>query len=158
MARSALRLCGLLGLVLVAGCYEQDGCPPATPPGQGPDAAVAPPAADPPLPEPPGIVVRAKFYRAKGPCIQMDKARAMAALDAFEVVEVVSGALPAKWIEVQFHTGGGPSYPRDLTVGKIYTLRLTPSERTKRQLRENEKEGHSFLHIDGSELAEQKAR
>ena len=136
--------------LLMAGAHAQ------TQPGQPPDAATVPSAGDPPLPQAEDIVVRARYYWTKGPCIRTGGGWAMPALDAFEVVEVVSGAFRAKHLEVRFRTSGGPSYPRDLTRDKIYTLRLTPAEGTKRQLRENEKEGSSFLCVDGSELSEVK--
>src|SRR5262249_47933565 len=102
------------------------------------------------------IVIRAKYYRTKGPCIRIGDAWAMPVVDGFEVVQVVSGTLQATFINVRPLSGGGPAYPKELAEGKIYTLRITPSEQTKKQLLENEKEGWRALRIDGDEIEEKK--
>jgi hypothetical protein len=102
------------------------------------------------------FVFRAKYYRTTGPCIQMGDKLVMPTVDGFEVVEVIKGKLTAKTVEVRPHTGGGSAYPGELKKGKVYTLKLTPSESTRQQLRENETKGYSYVWIDGDELEEQK--
>ena len=104
------------------------------------------------------IVFRGKYYKTTGPCIQLGDALGMPMIDAFEVAEVLEGNLKAKTIDVRAMTEGGSSYPKEMVEGKIYTLRLTPSDKTTKQLRENEnKEDDTFLWIDGDEIEEQKA-
>jgi hypothetical protein len=103
------------------------------------------------------FVFRAKYYRTKGPCIQMGDKLVMPAVDGFEVVKVIKGKLNVKRVEVRPLTGGGSAYPHDLREGKVYTLKLTPSDNTRQQLRENETQGYSYIVIDGDELEDQKA-
>lgn len=100
-------------------------------------------------------VFRAKYYRTKGPCVQIGNKLAMPMIDAFSVVEVIQGNFHTKSIHVR-HGTGGPDYPESLVEDKVYVLRLTPSPRTKQQLRENETEGYSTLAVDGDELTEEK--
>ena len=102
------------------------------------------------------LVFRGKYYQTTGPCIQLGDSLGMPIIDAFEVVEVVEGALKAKHVNVRAMTEGGSSYPKEMAVGKIYTLRLTLADETSTQLRENESKGYTFLWIDGDEIEEQK--
>ena len=104
------------------------------------------------------FVFRGKYYQTTGPCIDLGQGRrGMPFVDAFEVVEVLEGDIKAKHVVVRAMSEGGPRYPTDLVDGKVYTLRLVPSLETSRQLREKEKEGVTFLWIDGDEIEEQKA-
>jgi hypothetical protein len=100
------------------------------------------------------FVFRAKYFQTKGPCIKIGNAIAMPVIDAFEVVEVVKGNLKAKSILVRPFTRGGSAYPQKLTEGKVYTLRLTLSERTKQKLQENDQNGTTYVGIDGDQLEE----
>jgi hypothetical protein len=100
------------------------------------------------------FVFRAKYYRTKGPCIRIGNGWAMPLVDAFEVVEIVKGDLQAKYIEVRALTSGGSGYPKELAEGMVYTLRLTPTDRTMQQLQENQKQGSSFLCVNGEEIEE----
>jgi hypothetical protein len=103
------------------------------------------------------FVIRAKYYQTTGPCIEIGDTLAMPVIDAFEVVEVLNGDLKVESINVLAMTEGGSTYPKEMEEGKVYTLRLTPSERTTKQLRENQKKGRAFLWIDGDEIEEQGA-
>jgi hypothetical protein len=76
----------------------------------------------------------------------------MPAADAFEIVKVVRGNLAASFFTVRPLTAHGPAYPRDLADGKTYTLRLKVSRDSLHQLRENEREGYSFLWLDADEV------
>src|SRR5262249_59676926 len=100
-------------------------------------------------------VICAKYYNMSGTCIEIGGSIAMPAVDGFRVVEVIEGELKATEIEVRPFARGGPAYPRELSEGKVYPLRLTPTERTKRQLLENEQTGNSFVWVDGNEIEEQ---
>jgi hypothetical protein len=102
------------------------------------------------------FVFRGKYSQTKGPCLQIGDALVMPAVDAFEVVEVVKGNLKAKLVIVSAFSGGGSGYPKELTEGREYILRLAPSERTTQKLRENEKEGNWSVVVDGVEIKEQK--
>jgi hypothetical protein len=105
------------------------------------------------------IVFRGKYYRTTGPCIQLGNALGMPIIDAFEVVGVLEGDLKARGVLVRAMTEGGPSYPEGMVEGEAHTLRLTPSDGALRQLRENQdREGYTFLWIDGDEIEEQNAR
>lgn len=136
---------------LLAGCSSQHEAPgdPAPPEGRDAPAVVAP--AEPPKEV---VVFRARYYRTKGPCVRIGDALAMPVVDGFEVTEVVGGQLKATRIEVRPFSGGGPAYPKELTDGKVYLLRLTPSDKTKQELREMEKEDGHFVWIDADEIEE----
>ncbi len=141
---------------LLTGCSSHQDAAIDLPADKEIESADSPIVADQLKQEKEGFVFRARYYRTKGPCIRVGNALEMPAIDAFTVVEVVKGDFKARSITVRALTGGGPDYPKELVEGKVYTLRLTPSERTKQQLREHEKEGYSYLVIDGDELMEQK--
>jgi hypothetical protein len=82
------------------------------------------------------FIFRAKYYQTDGPCIFSGSTVSMPIVDAFQIIEVVKGDLKAKGIIVRALSECGPGYPKELAVGKVYTLCLTPSERTKQQLLE----------------------
>ena len=102
------------------------------------------------------FVFRARYCRTRGLCIQIGNSWGMPAVDAFEVIEALKGDLKARSIEVRPLSSGGSGYPKELVEGKVYTLRLTPSDRTKQQFRENKKDGSAYIVVDGDELKEQK--
>jgi hypothetical protein len=95
-------------------------------------------------------------YQTKGPCIRVGDTLAMPVVDAFSVVENVQGDLKATTIHVRVPSPHGPLYPKQLTEGRTYALRLTPSATTQQQLRGNASEGLSFIWIDGDEIEEQR--
>jgi hypothetical protein len=102
----------------------------------------------------PGVAVfQGKFYRMRLPCIHLpDGSWVMPAGDGFEVVRVIRGQLPASLIEVRLFSDKGKAYPENPVPGQVYTLRLTPAERTKQQLRENQTTGRTGLDVDGNEI------
>ena len=132
-------------LLLSAVCFSRHDAYPDSTKGTDTAVAIQPDSARP--------VIRARYYRTKGPCVRMGDSWAMPVIDGFEVVEVVKGVLKAKSIEVRPFTGGA-TYPKELAEDKIFTLRLTPSEHTNQQVRENAKEGYSYIWINGDELEE----
>jgi hypothetical protein len=140
-------------LILVGCSAQQDGAS-AQPGVEEKKPATTAVAAIQVKPEKEAFIFRAKYYRTKGPCVRMGDALAMPVVDAFTVTEVLEGELKARDITVRAFTGGGPGYPKELREEEVYTLRLTPSERTRQQLRENEKELPSHLVVDGEELEE----
>jgi hypothetical protein len=142
-------LCSLVFLVLALVLLAHSRGDARTNPGRPVSTAVTPP-------ERGRIVFLARYYRTRGPCLRIGKGWAMPVVDAFEVVQVVKGKLPASFIKVRLHTGGGEAYPRHLTPGKLYTLRLTPSATTRQRLRANEKEGFSSVWVDGDEIEDQR--
>jgi hypothetical protein len=150
------RPCLLIGwfsvVSLVVGCVEKDD--PDTSSNKATVGKGSPPAHR--GKEAGDVVFRARYYKGKGPCIRKDDGWAMPAVDDFEVVEVVRGKLNASDITVRLHTNHGPGYPADLKQGEVYTLRLSPSEGTKQQLRQNAKEATSLLEVDGDEISEVK--
>ena len=113
--------------------------------------------AAPVTPEAEVFVFRAKYHQTTGPCIPIGDALGMPIIDAFQVVEVLNGDLGAKSIHVRAMTEGGSAYPKEMATGKIYTLRLTPSDATAEQLREFRNEGVTTVWINGDEIEEQKA-
>jgi hypothetical protein len=158
MCFSRLRV-GVVALLLavfsfLGGCSSQQEVAGDSPSANEKGTVTAQEAATPAKQRTEAFVFRAKYYQTKGPCIQIGDTFAMPAVDAFEVVERVKGDLKAKCITVRALTGGGPAYPKKLAEGKVYTLRLSPSERTKQQLRGNEKEGYSYVVVDGDEIEE----
>jgi hypothetical protein len=149
-----LLVCSTAAFSFLIGCSPQpgialDSTPEGQPAAKAPDVSLV-------KQEKEVIVFRARYYHTKGPCVRIGDALAMPVVDAFEVVEVVQGALPAKTINVRFHSASGSGYPKELAEGKTYTLRFTPSEGTREQLRDNQKEGYSFIWVDGDEIEEQK--
>src|SRR5262245_16730869 len=64
------------------------------------------PAEGVPAPED-GVVFRGKYYRTKGPCIQIGDSLAMPVVEGFEVLGVDRGELSAKRIQVHPLTGSG---------------------------------------------------
>jgi hypothetical protein len=144
----------LAALALLAGCAGLSETSSESSPGEEATAAVRP--ANEVVKLDRGLIVfRARYYHGRGPCVQVRNGRAMVAEDAFEVIEVVRGKLAASTIQVRYRSGHAEGYPGQLTEGKVYTLRLTPSADTKQQMREIEKEGHSFLHVEGTEIEEE---
>jgi hypothetical protein len=103
------------------------------------------------------VLFRGEYDRTTGPCIDLgDGVLAMPFMDTFRVLEVLEGTLHARIINVRAMTEGGSGYPKDLKEGQVYTLRLTPSADTSRQLREADKDGLTFLWINGQEIAERR--
>jgi len=98
------------------------------------------------------FVFRAKYCRRRGPCIQTDGGFAMPAIDSFDVVELIKGDLTAKYFLVRGVIGGSLAYPKKLVEGQVYTLALTPSERTNQQLRANEQHGEPLVYVNGDEI------
>ena len=148
-------MCSIAVCSILGGCSSQQEVVRDSPSANPKDeAASAPEVAAPVKQENEVFLFQAKYYRTTGPCIQLGDALGMPIIDAFEVVEVLEGNLKAKSINVRAMTEGGSTYPKEMAEGKIYTLRLTPSERTTKQLRENQKEGYMFLWIDGDEIEE----
>jgi hypothetical protein len=150
----SLLICSTATFSLVCGCSSQQEVPRDLPvtdekPGPTPQQVVAPAKQQKEV-----FVFQAKYYQTKGPCIRVGDALVMPAIDAFEVTKKVQGEFKPKHVLVRALTGGGPRYPKELVVEKVYTLRLTPSERTRQQLRENENEGYSYVAIDGDEIEE----
>jgi len=118
------------------------------------EAPPAPAANNPPGQQDAEVVVKAKYFRGKGPCIEGPKGTlAMPVLDMFQVVEVVKGRLATHHFGVRI-SPHATDYPRDLSEGEIYTLRLTLSENSRQQLQENENEGFGFIWVDGTEVHE----
>jgi hypothetical protein len=154
--RPATRLIGCLAaLALLAGCAGLSETSSEPSPGEEATAAVRP--ANEVVKLDRGLIVfRARYELGRGPCVEVRGGRAMVAEDAFEVIEVVRGKLAASTIQVRYRSGHAEGYPGQLTVGKVYTLRLTPSAETKDRLRENDEKGHSFLHIEGTEIEEER--
>jgi hypothetical protein len=147
--------CSTAAVSFLVGCSPQPGIAlDSTPEGE---PATKAPDVSPVKPEKEVFIFRARYYHTKGPCIQIGNDIAMPVVDAFEVIEVVQGDLHAETIKVQPLSAGGSGYPKELVEGKTYTLRLTPSERTKEQLRENQQKGYSWIWADGHEIEEQKA-
>lgn len=146
----------------LVGCAQQEEVAKESPPASFEGEPTAQTASEVSAPGPQQnevLVFRGKYYKTTGPCIQLGNTLAMPIIDAFEVVEVLAGNLKAKSIDVRAMSGGGSSYPQDLAEGKVYTLRLTPSAGTSKQLRKNEnKEGLTFLWVDGDEIEEQKTK
>ncbi len=101
-------------------------------------------------PEP--IVVRVKYRRARGPCLQTGNSWALLAMDAFDVVEVVQGRLKATTIDVRPLTLNGSGYPKNIIEGNDLILRLTLSEESLNQAQENERQGSKWLFVNGDEV------
>jgi hypothetical protein len=99
----------------------------------------------------PAVEVRARYYRTKGPCVQIGDALVMPVVHGFEVVGVEAGALPGRRIEVLPHSGPGPDRPWPLVEGAEYRLRLTLSERTRREWAQP---GRAVLWVDADEVAQ----
>ena len=140
-----LLICSMVVGYILGGCSRQNEIVTNEPKLVTPDEAEA-------------VVIRAKYYQTTGPCIELgDDLLGMPIIDAFQVVEVLDGDFTAKSINVRARTELGGTYPKDMEEGKIYTLRLTPSEGTIKQLRENQTKGHTYLWMDGDEIEEQKS-
>jgi hypothetical protein len=73
-------------------------------------------------------------------------------MDAFDVVDVVRGRLKMTVIDVRPFTTSGSGYPKNLTEGKILTLRLTLSDGSWMQAEENERKSITCLIINGDEV------
>jgi hypothetical protein len=151
--RSSIRLiCCLLALCFLVGCAEPTETSSESSPGQE-ETPVVQPANEVVKRGGGPIVFRARYSRERaGFHVPVKGGHAWPYEDGFSVMAVTSGKLSASFIQVRYRSTQGANYPRELTVGKVYALRLTPSARTKRELRENEKKGHSFLYVDGSEI------
>ena len=134
----------LVGLALLADS-ERDVRPGS---GNGPDA---------PRPEAnagdrgPAVEVRARYYQTKGACVRVGDALVMPVVHGFQVVAVEAGTLPGDRIEVHPLSGPGPDRPRPLVEGSEYRLRVTPSERTRREWAQP---GRAVLWVDSDEIAQ----
>jgi len=101
------------------------------------------------------IVVSAKYSRAPAPCIQIDEHhRGRPIADTFEVVNVISGALPAKTVIWVRPFSGPQAYPEDLQIDRTYTVRVLPSESTRKRISEfRRKDGYQLLWVGADEIA-----
>lgn len=154
----SILMCAIAVGYFLAGCSSQVGVGRDSPSAVVETVAASESASSAPVTRKKDVLVfRAKYYQTTGPCIQLgDNALGMPIIDAFEVVEVLEGNFKANTINVHSMSEGGSSYPRNMAEGETYTLRLTPSEETPKQLHEKQnKEGDTFLWIDGDEIEEQ---
>ena len=133
------RLIGLISLFISLGGCSGPSPPVATPPAPDQSAANPIDALDTSLPTDEDIepaVFRGKLYKATA-CIEQDGVRALYKTDGFEVVEVVQGELREKQISIHPFGLLNQAYPKDLTVGDVYVMKLTPSNSTKKQIIKN---------------------
>lgn len=73
---------------------------------------------------------------------------------AFEVTEVLKGTMPANANEVLKRSALDANFKqsRDLKERAVYTFRFTPSDRTRRYLREPQKADEAYILSSGDEL------
>ncbi len=82
----------------------------------------------------------------------------MPVMDSFRVIAVLKGELKATVVDVRPMSNGGRTtgYPKGLSEGSVFTLRLAPSNDTREQMAENAAKGNSWLVIDAREIEEQR--